>query len=148
MQYTNYKYATPSGNRCAVFARPTGVGLKRTEVFILECSRKDMFSKKRAREAYETYIRSGGMECFYTTCHYFVDRQDGINFPAGRTVKVHQCHPLVITLPVPFSNEAITSYLKSFLKTFISRQTLNESIRETMKHWEEQGYVFEKPRTK
>lgn len=134
--YTNYKYANSFGNRCAIFARPTGVGLKRTEVFILECSKKDPFSRKRAREVYENYLETG--TAFYTKITNVYQPFS----PGSRERLVSEgretiyCHPEIIVLPFQFNNERITRFCETFLKRWISRQEVRRITAEVFEDYQ------------
>lgn len=127
-QYINFKYANSFGNRCAIFARPTGVGLKRTEVFILECSKRDPFSRRKAREVYNNYVHLG--ESFYTKKALIYQ-----SFSPGSKERLVSeskekvvCHPQIFELPLMFNNEHITKFCETFLKRWLSRQKLKEFI--------------------
>lgn len=131
--YTNYKYANSFGNRCAIFARPTGVGLKRTEVFILECSKKDPFSRKRAREVYQNYLNAG--------LPRYVKRTPKVHRANGETymsedLKEIVCHPQIIELPFQFNNERITRFCETFLKRWISRQEVRRITAEVFEDYQ------------
>jgi len=59
----NTKCYKKSGNRVAVFGRDVSVGnTKGLEVFELQCSKKDAFSRKKARQIYELYLSDGVKE--------------------------------------------------------------------------------------
>lgn len=109
--YTNFKYANQFGNRCAIFARPAGVGLKRTEVFILECSKKDPFSRRKAREVYQNYIHLG--ESFYTKFIHTYRPLSEYSESSRTMVESREkipCHPQIIELPIQYNNERITRF--------------------------------------
>lgn len=132
--YTNYKYANSFGNRCAIFARPTGVGLKRTEVFILECSKKDPFSRKRAREVYENYLETG--KPFYTKHTFKNEWTEEASVTTVLLTEDITCHPQIIVLPFPFNNERITRFCETFLKRWISRQEVRRITAEVFEDYQ------------
>lgn len=145
--YTNYKYANSFGNRCAVFARPSGVGLKRTEVFILECSRKDPFSRKRAREVYQNYLKSEDRrkergDIMRSEIPFYVKMSTTrLRSPSGEVDikeegKAIPCHPQIIELPFQFNNERITRFCETFLKRWISRQEVRRITSEVFEDYQ------------
>jgi hypothetical protein len=86
-----YKFYDIKGRRLAIFGRaPLNVKL---ETFVLTCSKKDFFSKKKARQVYDDYL-AGNLD-------------------------VEKYHPVIMRMPVvdddpgrTFMNFCENSYLK------------------------------------
>lgn len=56
--FSNFRRYNAKGQRLAIFCRKVEAQ-KDMEIFILRCSRKDIFSKKVAKDVYERYVNTG-----------------------------------------------------------------------------------------
>lgn len=119
MTYANYTFED-RGGRLAVFAIPIDEsspdgGIYRTLIFIVRCSKRDSFSKKRAREIFENWLDNDG-RAFYSTrgCHFDITQQnDGGKFITKRPFTVeHECHPIVDMLRFECTPSNIENYLR------------------------------------
>ncbi len=149
MTYTNFKHCTDKGKRVSVFARPINVLGKneRTEIFLLECSKSDNFSRRRAREAYENWLNGRG--CSYLTkikgrCESNADTPPNHICVGKQIYKINVCNPSIVNLPITCSHKNVDKYLKSFLKVFVPKSRINEIIREIIKIQERLGNYVEK----
>jgi len=142
--YSNFKYCTSEGKRVSVFAQKALTTFKdkeRTEIFILECSKSDNFSRKRANEVYRNYLTLG--RCFYTAKKTLVGQLN-----SSYEYIEHKCSPSIAELPMPLTYKALKTYLKSFLKLHIPYSAIKESVRSVVSDLERLGYYVEKERKK
>jgi hypothetical protein len=134
--YANFKYCTGIGKRLAIFARP--VGEKETELFILTCSKRDNFSRKRAREIYSNWVDFGEAR-YYTT--YFIGFEDS-EFKRG--LKKHICHPIIQKIPFKLSHHEVNEYVRELgYKTFYPKSTVIGDLKEFFDALNEQGYFVD-----
>lgn len=119
MTYANYTFED-RGGRLAVFATEIEEpaldgGIFRTLIFIVRCSKRDSFSKKRAREIYDNYIDSGG-RAFYTTkgCDFDISQKtDGTTLVVKKPFTIdHECHPIIDMLRFECTPSNVENYLR------------------------------------
>jgi len=154
MNYSNFRLCTKNGNRVAVFARPIskkGTNTnEKTEIFILECSKHDTFSRKRAREVYENWKGLNGA--------YYLTKQKGKyasdeDTPPGhicvgeQIFKINKAHPEFVILPFECTQTNVYKYLRSFLKRFHpfseTAQSITKFIELFIDFREDEGYYVE-----
>lgn len=154
MNYSNFRYCTPEGNRVAVFARPVSKKGKntneKTEIFILECSKHDTFSRRKAKETYNNW-KMGGLAYYLSKEKGRCDDDNGT--PSGcicvdqKPFRIHTCHPQIVTLSIECTQSAVNRYLKSFLKRFWPYSETSQSIQRFIKIYtgfkERSGYYVE-----
>lgn len=112
MTYANYSF-TDRGGRLAVFASPVtegdGEGWCKTFLFIVRCSKKDAFSKRRAREIFNNWKA--------TNKAYYEERRkiwhDG---DTEYHVIRHECHPTIDMLRFECTPSNVERYLKILYK--------------------------------
>ena len=87
-----YKFYDHKGRRLAIFGREIGGG--NMEIFILTCSKKDMFCKETAREVWNSYL--------------------------GDFINMYDVHPETVIIPCGFTpNRCFFNYCKTnFLKEY------------------------------
>lgn len=128
--YVNFKFCNSKGQRLAVFARPS-VKPDQTEIWILKCSKKDPFSKRRAREVYENWYLLGRAEYLTSVPKRTADGKI-VKDEAGSVVKdfvTHKAHPEIITLDVPFEQERVNFYLRALYYKFIPKSRILEAVK-------------------
>lgn len=100
-EWLNTKLYSITGNRLAVFGRE--ISDNQIEIFELECSRKDQFSKKTARVIYNAYLQKG-ME--YVNSSLFCKPKTQIISPVNED-----------SLEYTFFNYCNKTYCKLFYRT-------------------------------
>lgn len=115
MTYANYTF-TDRGGRLAVFATPVderdGEGWCKTFLFIVRCSKRDAFSKRRAREIFNNWKATN--EAYYEEHRQNWQFGERLNDDIIR----HDCHPILDTLRFECTPHNIESYLRLLYDKF------------------------------
>lgn len=130
--YVNFKFCNSKGQRLAVFADVDPNNPDQTLIWILKCSKKDAFSRKRAREIYYNWKFSGGQAVYYTTT---VQRDENgniiFNSPGvpSKTYVKNEAHPEIVILPVPFQQERVNFYLRAMFYKFVPKSEVTRVVK-------------------
>lgn len=144
--YVNFKFCNSKGQRLAVFARPSTTNPDQTLIWILKCSKKDPFSKRRAREVYY-YWNTLGKAQYYTSVPKRTADGKIVKDKTGLVLKdfvTHEAHPEIITLDVPFQQERVNFYLRALYYKFIPKSRMVEAVKKIYDLALSQGKYIEK----
>jgi hypothetical protein len=97
------------GRRVAAFGQQYD---NEIEVFLLYCSRKDHFSKKRAKSVYSSYKAGTPLE------KIVVDFEIAENTDGEEYVKLNYAHPVVIRIPIKEGDSAQYTFSKYMVENF------------------------------
>lgn len=142
--YTNFRFCNSEGQRLAVFAFEEEKNV--TTIWILKCSKKDAFSKRRAREIFENWLMYG--EAYYVIQKPVRDGNGQVVKIRGGTVLKDDvkeaAHPEIVKLNVPFEQHRVNFYLRALYYRFIPRNYVIEVIKNLYKDALSHGKYIEK----
>lgn len=127
---SNFKLATKTGKRVAVFADKVD---DKVEFFYLICSKRDVFSKKKAKEAYSKW-KTTGSSCYTEEIHTSDYNKETKKLTTTKSIKETCCHPIIDTIDIEFTSKKVNEYLNSQFYKFIDNAELGKFCKELTKH--------------